>query len=227
MADKAPMPAGDPGWIGSPLVNGKPRRRRWHPKGPKYNRAIADRLCYMVGVEGIPLKTACQQLRGEDPRRAPAESTVRWWIQQDIDGLADRYRRAHRSLVSQWADEIIVIADDRSHDTFVDEHGKERTDHEHINRSRLRVDARKWVLSHILPEQYGDNLDLKVSGDRPPVLVIGLQQPRHDPLALPAPAPDDTTVETDGQGEGALDVTRLVEPWRWSGPTNGQGHDQR
>jgi hypothetical protein len=33
-------------------------------------------------------------------------------------------------------------------------------DHEHVQRSRLRVDARKWLLSKLLPKQYGDRVEV-------------------------------------------------------------------
>ena len=37
-------------------------------------------------------------------------------------------------------------------------------DHEHIQRARLRVDTRKWMLSKMLPKLYGDKLDVAHSG---------------------------------------------------------------
>jgi hypothetical protein len=37
-------------------------------------------------------------------------------------------------------------------------------DHDHIQRSRLRVDTRKWLLSEMSPKVYGDRLAL--AGDR-------------------------------------------------------------
>ena len=42
-------------------------------------------------------------------------------------------------------------------------------DHDHIARSRLRVDARKWLLSKMLPKVYGDKVALGGDADAPPI----------------------------------------------------------
>jgi hypothetical protein len=50
----------------------------------------------------------------------------------------------------------VDIADDGKNDTYVDENGKQFVDNDVIQRSRLRVDARKWVVSKLLPKKYGE-----------------------------------------------------------------------
>lgn len=61
--------------------------------------------------------------------------------------------------------------------------------------------------------RYGKPVErVEVRDDRPPVLVIGLQQPRHDPLALPVPR--DVEQEADAQDddrETVLDVSAIIE----------------
>jgi hypothetical protein len=37
---------------------------------------------------------------------------------------------------------------------------------EHINRSRLRVDTRKWYLSKLAPKRYGEKVDVNVGGQQ-------------------------------------------------------------
>jgi hypothetical protein len=67
-----------------------------------------------------------------------------------------------------FADELIDIADDGSNDWVRRENERGRVsyvvDKEHIARSRLRFEARQWVISKILPKTYGDKLQLKHSG---------------------------------------------------------------
>lgn len=65
------------------------------------------------------------------------------------------------------ADELFTIADDGSNDTIVvdEETGSTATNHDVINRSRLRVDTRKWYLSKVLPKIYGDKLDVNHGGE--------------------------------------------------------------
>jgi hypothetical protein len=71
--------------------------------------------------------------------------------------LSDRYARACDARAEFLADEIIDIADDRTGDyTLAD--GETVMDSEAIQRSRLRVDARKWVAAKLKPKKYGDRL---------------------------------------------------------------------
>jgi len=52
---------------------------------------------------------------------------------------------------------------------------------EHINRSRVRIDTRKWLLSKLAPKKYGEKLDLNVGGqDGKPIPVA--QVITNDPL---------------------------------------------
>jgi hypothetical protein len=37
-------------------------------------------------------------------------------------------------------------------------------DHEHINRSRLKIDSRKWLLSKLLPSKFGDRVAAELTG---------------------------------------------------------------
>jgi hypothetical protein len=72
--------------------------------------------------------------------------------------------RARESGYHKMADELLEIADDASND-FMERKGKDGeavmvVDHDHIARSRLRVDTRKWLLSKALPKVYGDKLEL-------------------------------------------------------------------
>jgi terminase small subunit-like protein len=62
------------------------------------------------------------------------------------------------------ADDLLDIVDDGTNDFVARERDGERimvVDHEHIQRSRLRADTRKWLLSKALPKIYGDKIDLK------------------------------------------------------------------
>ena len=59
------------------------------------------------------------------------------------------------------ADQVMEIADDDAKDFVMNAKGDLVPDYENINRSRLRVDTRKWLLSKALPKIYGDKLELK------------------------------------------------------------------
>jgi hypothetical protein len=74
------------------------------------------------------------------------------------------------------AEEILEIADDGTNDTYKDDNGNERTDQEVIGRSRLRVDARKWLLAKMLPKKYGDKIQQEVSGPDGEPLVVEIRR---------------------------------------------------
>ena len=45
-----------------------------------------------------------------------------------------------------------------------------------IARARLRVDARKWLLSKLLPKVYGDKLALGGDADAPPIQIQRIER---------------------------------------------------
>jgi len=84
--------------------------------------------------------------------------------------LTDTYVRARERQADFLADEIIEIADDGTNDTLTlkaangEEYDKENT--EWVNRSKLRVEARKWTAAKLRPKKYGDKLDLTSDGEK-------------------------------------------------------------
>jgi hypothetical protein len=67
------------------------------------------------------------------------------------------------------AEDILAIADDSASDVIVGENGREMVNNEAIARSRLRVDARKWLASKMAPKKYGDKLAVGGADDLPPI----------------------------------------------------------
>jgi hypothetical protein len=102
----------------------------------------------------------------------PHEATVRGWVIDDREGFYTQYMRAHQVKALGYAEEITEIADDGTGDVVVDEEGNERVNHDHIQRSRLRVDTRKWVLARVLPKIFGDKLELSGDKENPVRFII-------------------------------------------------------
>ena len=66
-----------------------------------------------------------------------------------------------------WAEEINEIADDGRNDWMTIQRGGEEVEvpnPEVLQRSRLRVDTRKWLMSKIAPKRYGEKLQTEISG---------------------------------------------------------------
>jgi hypothetical protein len=118
-----------------------------------YSAELADRILEEL-MEGRLLIDIC-----DDPGM-PAARTVRDWARVDREGFAARYDRARELGFHAMADQMLAIADDGRNDWIVrrrrDGTSELMVDHEHVSRSRLRVNARRWVLSKMLPCLYGD-----------------------------------------------------------------------
>lgn len=69
------------------------------------------------------------------------------------------------------ADEILVIADDGTGDSWTDDDGVVRTNHDVIARSKLRVDTRKWLMSKLAPKKYGDAPVSSDDAAKPPTIL--------------------------------------------------------
>lgn len=117
-----------------------------------FNQDTADAICERI-AEGESLRAICLD---ED---LPCKATIFKWLSQRED-FADQYARARETQADTLFDEILSIADESKNDTYTDKDGNERTDQEVIARSRLRVDARKWMAGKLRPKVYGDKLDM-------------------------------------------------------------------
>jgi hypothetical protein len=125
-----------------------------------YRADIADEICRRM-AEGESLRSICRT-EGMPPRRTVAE-----WVIADRDGYAERYARARELQADALADELLEIADDGRNDWMRREDPSNpgyELNSEHVQRSRLRLDARKWLASKILPKKYGEKVEAEVYG---------------------------------------------------------------
>ncbi len=133
-----------------------------------YTEALVANICRRL-AEGESLRAVCR-----DPAK-PAISTVMGWLfDGEHDEFTEQYARAREAQAEVRADEIVDIADDDTNDFMADKDGKLVADHEHIQRSRLRVDARKWIAAKLLPKRYGDKLQHTGEGGGPVTFIMKL-----------------------------------------------------
>lgn len=123
----------------------------------KYTPELADFILEKL-AEGISLREICRV-----HEQVPDESTVRKWAIDDVQGFGPRYTKAREIGYHSMADELFDIADDGRNDWMDRTNSRSGEtdrvpDNEHMNRSRLRVDTRKWFLSKVLPKIYGDKI---------------------------------------------------------------------
>jgi len=126
----------------------------------KYCAELAEKICALL-MEGYSLRKICARYG------MPDKSTVCRWLAHEPT-FRDQYARAREIQAELLADEILDIADDGTNDYVERETADGNTrilvDHDHINRSRLRVDARKWVAEKLLPKKYGAKKAIEHTG---------------------------------------------------------------
>ena len=130
-----------------------------------YTQEIADEICAGL-AEGKSLRTVCSA------EHLPCVATVFNWFRTK-EGFLEQYTRAKEESADALTDEMLDIADDGSNDWMAnnsDEEGKlnYQINGEHIQRSRLRIETRKWLSSKLKPKKYGDKITTEHTG------VVGL-----------------------------------------------------
>lgn len=134
----------------------------------EFSQEVADAICQKL-VEGESLRSIC------DAEDMPACSTVFRWLSLN-DAFSEQYARAREAQADALFDDILSIADDARND-WMERRGEEdagwQANGEHIQRSRLRIDARKWMAGKLRPKKYGEKLEL--SGDRENPIALSLE----------------------------------------------------
>lgn len=82
-----------------------------------------------------------------------------------------QYEESRQTGLDAMAEECLAIADD-SEDDYGFKEGEDKDGQgakpvflsEHVQRSRLRVDTRKWMLSKLAPKKYGDFQRTELTG---------------------------------------------------------------
>lgn len=119
-------------------------RARCSPGAKGQNRGYTpekgQRMCALIAVGATVTEAARALKRNPD--------TLYEWI-KTIPGLSEQYARAREEQLAAWEDRIVTAAT------------KDQADPQ---RSRLEVDALKWLMSKRQPKKYGDSTQLNVSG---------------------------------------------------------------
>jgi hypothetical protein len=133
-----------------PKIEKPPQRRAAHPVEPIAGRAMAKRPTDLTDDLAADI---CRRLADGETLRAicrddglPPERTVRTWAFEN-EAFAPRYARARELGYQTMFEQILEIADNPEADAAT------------VNRDRLKIDARKWMLAKALPKLYGDKLE--------------------------------------------------------------------
>ena len=141
-----------------------PKKKKYEHAGQptKLTETIAEKICSRLSL-GESLLAICKD------STMPGVSTVYGWlVRPENKQFLDMYTQARELQADTYMDECIDIADDTAKDTIIliNKNGEEyeKTNFEHINRSRLRVDTRIKIAEKMAPRKYMPQSKLGLSG---------------------------------------------------------------
>lgn len=104
----------------------------------------------------------------------PSKSTFMRWLSSS-QTLADQYGRAREAGIEVMAEEIKDIADTPVmgvKEKHFPDGTIEKTYYDMTEHRKLQVDARKWLLSKMLPKKYGDRMVLAGDVENPLAHIV-------------------------------------------------------
>jgi hypothetical protein len=125
-----------------------------------YTEEIGEEICLKISTSGKGIQRLCK----DNPHWPCFQTIYEWRLIYPLFG--EMYIKAKKNQVELLVDEALDIADDSSLDTIVKttKTGEEYEvcNTEWVNRSRLRIDTRKWLASKLEPMRYGDKIQNNV-----------------------------------------------------------------
>lgn len=138
---------------------------------------LGDKICAEI-AEGKSLYTICE------PEDMPVPSSVYLWVAKGDRGVeeyklfSEQYSRAREAQCHALMDQTVPIADDGLNDTYRDEDGNVKTNHDVISRSKLRVETRFKYAEKLHPKKYGNKTLVGSDPENP------LPDAKTDPLEI-------------------------------------------
>ncbi len=140
-----------------------------------YTQELADSICERL-AQGESLRTVCKD------DEMPCVASVFNWMRTHPEFL-EQYTRAKQESADAMAEELLDISDNGVNDWMEKHYWEETvwvTNWEALQRSRLRVDTRKWLMSKMKPKKYGDKLELSGDNDAPLKIIIKLPWQKNE-----------------------------------------------
>ena len=156
----------------------KKAKKGVNPNNPKgrpelYTEEIGAYICREI-AQGRTITKICKETN------IPSLPTVMNWLNQlhplYKESFLNSYKQAREIQAEIFADQTNDIADDGENDTYVgiDSKGRKivKVNTDHIQRSKLRVENRRWLAAHLLPRKFSDRVQLTGKDDQPLMPVV-------------------------------------------------------
>lgn len=145
-----------------------------------FTKKKGDKIAAQVAL-GISIRKICE------PESMPSVETFFRWLRQN-DEFREQYARAKEEAADALVEEILDIADDGRNDWMekINKNGELTgwmLNKEAVQRSRIRIDTRKWLATKLKPKKYGDKLELDNKTEHSGKVGIDLADKSDEELA--------------------------------------------
>jgi len=141
-----------------------------HKRAQRFLDAIAN---------GATLNDACSS------PTSPSRSAIYRWLHKHSE-FRNSYDMARAERAQAWAEEIIDIAENTSGDLLPGPGGGLVQNDAAIQRDRLRVDTRKWLMARSDPKRFGDRQHHEITSTETLALRVEAPQWMQERLAARA-----------------------------------------
>ena len=130
-------------------------------------REASKRICNEI-VKGKSVRSILNPAT-RDKALLPSYVEFLEWVSEN-ESIAKQYARAMEWRAEGLLEDTIVIAD-ASHGDIVESFDADgnpvlKANIEHIQRTKIRIEARQFALRKMAPKKYGDKLDVTSDGDK-------------------------------------------------------------
>jgi hypothetical protein len=127
-------------------------------------------------------------------RGMPPVSTVTTWVARNHEGFGDRYWEARASQAVVWSEQVLQILDDAADEPLLDM--------PRAQIARSRSDARKWMLSRMIPSRFSERLQVDHQGGR---AIVNIRLPAKGAPGDGARVIEGTAKLEDGSDDAGTD----------------------
>jgi hypothetical protein len=145
-------------------------------------QALKTEICERT-IDGETIRQIAAEAHMPDAR-----TIYRTLAAEDEEEFRQQCARAKEFQLYRMEDELLEIADDATND-WMEKRDREtgeaigwQVNGEHIQRSRVRIDTRKWIMSRRAPKKYGDRIhqEIEAQGEAVTFPIVRVYSPKPE-----------------------------------------------
>jgi hypothetical protein len=136
-----------------------------------YSEALADEICGLIATSTRGLDSIAKEV-------GISADSIYSWMRTQL-GFVDKYARARKDQTQLLADQIVELADkDRICEkiTIKADGSREVVILDQVERTKLQIDSRKWLLSKLDPKKYGERVVNEHTGEDGKAIVFKVER---------------------------------------------------